>query len=133
MAVAAQRVAAAIVDHLSGIEKTLKRQLELAEAPRKNFLSAGTVPGQNTVGTNPISNFVAANPRRRGLNVQNTSAAGGPNITLGLGLTTPQSGAGIVLAPGASWDGRLSGMLWIGTVSVVASAAGASFAWVEAM
>jgi hypothetical protein len=102
-------------------------------------MAAGSVTFGGTVGTTPTSSTVNppagypagvvidANPHRRGLNIQNLSASGGPNLTIGLGVTSPQSGAGWVLQPGASWDGRVSGALWTGSVSVVASAAGCLF------
>lgn len=136
------RLAHEVVKRLGEISTTLKQLLALQQSPRKNFLSAGTSPGGGTVGTSPAScnvqvlgqapgTILGPNPHRRGLAVQNTSTSN--TLTLGLGITQPTAGAGIVLPAGASWDGRLSGQLWLGSVSVVGSAAGTTFAYLEAM
>lgn len=127
----ASQLALRALKHLEKIELTLGRLLELQQGPRLNFLAAGTVAGSGTAGTTPTSGVLSPNPRRRGLNVQNLGSAG--SLTLGLGTTTPIAGTGIVLAPGASWDGRVSGAVWPGSVSVVASQAGVAFSWLELM
>lgn len=131
------------LDRLKSIDVSLTRLVELAQAPRENLFAAGSIPFGGTVGalsstctvTPPLGQspgvVLAANPHRRGLGIQNLSAAGGPNLTIGLGLSTPIAGAGLVLAPGAAWDGRVSGAVWTGSVSVVASAAGCTFSGLE--
>lgn len=139
----AQRYARELLERLQNIANTLDRLLALQQSPRKNFLAAGTIAGSATVGTTPSTitvtplglppgTILGPDPHRRGLSVQNTSASGGPSLTVGLGTLNPVAGQGIVLPAGASWDGRLSGMLWTGAVSVIASAAGCNFSWVEA-
>lgn len=138
----AQRYATELLTRLAEITRTLGRILELQQSPRKNFLAAGTVNGSGTVGTTaatctntvlgaPPGTILNANPHRRGLNVQNTGTAG--SLTLGLGITAPQAGQGLVLPPGASWDGRISGDLWVGSVAVIGSAAGVTYAYLEVM
>jgi hypothetical protein len=118
-----------ITERLSAIERLLHRQLELAQSNRRNALGSGSVAGGGTIGVAP-GPIVNANPKRTGLSVQNNGAAG--NLTLGLGTTQPQSGTGLLLAPGASWDGRVSGALWLGSVSVVGSTTGVVYSWLEA-
>lgn len=135
----ARQVIDKLLGHLHEIDHNISRLLEVTQTPREGLMAAGSVTFGGTVGTTPTSStvnppagsptgvVVDANPHRRGLNIQNLSASGGPNLTIGLGVTSPQSGAGWVLQPGASWDGRVSGALWTGSVSVVASAAGCLF------
>lgn len=141
----AQRLFNQVVERLTNIDVSLTRLVELAQGPRENLFAAGSTPFGGTVGATPATCTVApplgmppgvvlaANPHRRGLSIQNTSAAGGPSLTLGLGIMSPQAGTGWVLAPGASWDGRVSGAVWPGSVTVVASAAGCSFAGGEVL
>jgi hypothetical protein len=126
----ARALALDVLRRLQNIEGILRRQLELEEAPIKNFLGAGSVAGAGTLAAAPAA-ILAANPRRRGLQVQNTGAAGA--LTIGLGVTGPQPGAGLVLAPGTSWNGTVSRMLWTGSVSLVASQAGVTYSWLEVM
>jgi hypothetical protein len=135
----ARQVIDKLLGHLHAIDHNISRLLEVTQTPREGLMAAGSVTFGGTVGVTPTSCTVGppsgqptgvvidANPHRRGLSIQNLSAAGGPNLTIGLGVTSPQSGAGWVLQPGASWDGRVSGALWTGAVSVVASAAGCAF------
>lgn len=139
----ARRVLEQLFAKLTSIDESLVRMLELAQAPREGLMTAGTTPFGGQVGVTPSSCTVippagmppgvvlGAHPHRRGLAVQNLSAAGGATLTLGLGLTSPQSGIGLTLAPGGSWDGRISGAVWTGSVSVVASEAGCAFAGLE--
>jgi hypothetical protein len=127
-AMSARAVAAAILSTLASLDRRIRRLVELHEAPPRNFLAAGSVAGGGQAGLQPAV-LLAPNPRRRGLSVQNTGAAG--NLSLGLGTTAPQAGTGITLAPGASWDGRVSGSLWTGSLSVVGSQAGVTYSWVE--
>ncbi len=136
----ALRMAGDVMTHLGEISRSLTQLLALQQSPRKNFLAAGTVPGGGTVGVTPGTCNVAllgappgvilkANPHRRGSSVQNTGTTG--NLTLGLGITQPSSGQGLVLTPGQSWDGRISGEVWVGSVAVVGSQAGVTFAYLE--
>jgi hypothetical protein len=91
--------------------------------------AAGTAETANTVtgaspGTVAVGNVsglvIAANTTRKGLNIQNTGAS-----TVSLGLGHPAVlGRDLVLAPEASWDGRVSGALWRGAVNAIATAAG---------
>ena len=139
-AVMLKRLAEQFLDRLGSMDASLIRMLELAQGPREMLFAAGSIPFGGTVGitgasctVSPPSGYspgvvLAANPHRRGLSIQNLSASGGPNLTLGLGLMSPISGTGWVLPPGASWDGRISGALWPGSLSVIASAAGCMFA-----
>lgn len=123
------RLGISIRDTLIAVSHTLTRLLELAESPRRNYLSLGTRTGGGTIGT-ASSGQLNANPRRGGLSVQNTGSAG--NLTVGLGQTSPSAGTGIVLAPGASWDGRVSGQLWLGSVTLIGDQASVSYSWLEA-
>lgn len=131
------------LDKLQSIDVSLTRLVELAQGPRENLFAAGSVPFGGTVGTSgasctvipPLGNspgvVLTANPHRRGLSIQNLSPAGGPSLTLGLGLSSPVAGSGYVLPPGAAWDGRVSGAVWPGSVSVIASAAGCQFSGLQ--
>lgn len=141
-AVMAQRAFAQLLEHLRSMDASLVRLLELAQGPRENLFAAGSTPFGGTVGASPATNtyqptgqppgvVLGANPHRRGLGIQNLSAAGGPSLTIGLGIQTPTAGTGLTLPPGASWDGRVSGAVWPGTVSLVASGAGCVYAGVE--
>jgi hypothetical protein len=137
----AQWLANRFMERLASIDHTLTRMLELQQSPRTLLDVQGTVAGGGTVGITPASctvapplgtspgTILARNPHRRGLSVQNLSAAGGPNLTLGLGVQTPIANTGWVLMPGQSWDGRISGEVWTGSVTVVASVAGCTFAF----
>lgn len=127
---------------LKNIDVSLTRLVELGQGPREMLFAAGSTPFGGTVGTTPASNtyqvsgqatgvVLGANPHRRGLSIQNLSAGGGPNLTIGLGITSPAAGVGLTLPPGTSWDGRISGAVWPGSVSLVASAAGCTYAGVE--
>jgi hypothetical protein len=129
LATAAQRLARQLLDRLVGIEEILAQQLQHSESSRKNFLGSGTVPGGGTIGT-VAAPLLAANLNRRGVVIQNIGAAG--NLTLGLGITQPSPGVGLTLLPGQSWNGLISGAVWLGSVSIVGSAAGVTYSWVEA-
>lgn len=131
------------LERLRAIDVSLTRLVELAQGPRENLFAAGSVPFGGTVGTTgatctvvpPLGQspgvILAANPHRRGLSIQNLSPAGGPSLTLGLGLSSPVAGTGQVIPPGGAWDGRISGAMWPGSVSVVASAAGCVFSGLQ--
>lgn len=137
------RLANEVVKRLREISTTLSQLLSLQQSPRKNYLMTGALPGAGTVGVtgasctvqpplgNPPGVIISANPHRRGLNVQNLSATGGPSLTIGIGITQPTAGAGLVLPPGASWDGRISGELQLEAISVVASGASCSFCYLQ--
>jgi hypothetical protein len=129
VALAATQLAQVIARRTRRLEELLTRLVELHESDRRNWIASSTLAGQGNAGTAPTQ-LLKPNFKRRGLSVQNTAAAG--SLTVGLGVTTPQSGAGIVLAPGSSWDGRISGTLWLGSVTVIASQAGVSYSWLEA-
>jgi len=119
-------MAAKALEHLGAIERVLGRLLELQQSPRVNFLAAGTVAGGGNASTAPMP-IIAAEPHRRGLSIQNIAAAG--TLTVGLGVTSPIPGQGLTLAAGASWDGRISGAVWSGSVSIVASQPGVAYSW----
>lgn len=106
-----------------------RKLVALRESSEKRYLMIGSVPGGGTIGTT-AEGLLAANANRKGLSIQNLGVAG--NLTLGLGLTSPQAGTGITLQPGQSWDGRISGQLWRGSVSAVGSAAGVVYSYLEA-
>jgi len=125
----AATIAKAVTDRLDAIQSILAEQLRLSESSVQNFIGAGTVAGGGTAGIAPAQ-ILAGNPRRRGLSVQNLSGAGA--LALGLGNTQPQPGTGIVLGPGQAWDGRVSGAVWKGSVSVVGIAAGVLYSWLDA-
>jgi hypothetical protein len=126
--VSAMSFALRALDHLEEIRLTLGRLLELQQGPRLNFLAAGSVAGGGVAGT-AAQAIIAAQPRRRGLYIQNNAASGGGTLTVGLGVTSPIAGQGIVLAPGQAWQGLVSGLLWPGSVSVIASQAGTAYSW----
>lgn len=143
-AVMAKRAFEQLLELLRSMDVSLTRLVELAQGPRENLFAAGSTPFGGTVGASPATNtfqpmgqppgvVLGANPHRRGLAIQNLSPAGGPNLTIGLGIQTPTAGTGLTLAPGASWDGRVSGAVWPGTVSLVASAAACVYAGVEVL
>ena len=102
----ARRMIEQFLTHLRNMDVSLTRLVELGQAPRENLFAAGTITFGGTVGVTPSTctiappiglppgTVLAANPHRRGLSIQNLSASGGPNLTLGLGLTSPQSGNG---------------------------------------
>ena len=120
----ALQAAADLRDILRGI----RRLVELQETPTKRYLMAGSIAGGGQVGVQPQP-LMQANANRKGMSVQNLGAAG--NLTLGLGTTAPQAGTGITLQPGASWDGRVSGQMWRGSVSIVGSVASVQYSFLE--
>ena len=130
----AQRFAVSVSERLTEIRDELERLRELAEgADRYNFLGAGSVQGgRSDLGTSPIT-ILEANPKRGGLNVQNLSPAGGNNLSIGIGNRSPLINTGITLPPGGSWDGRLSGKVCLASITVVGSAAGTTFSFVESV
>ena len=130
----AQRIAANALELLSLIRMELQRLRELAEgADRYNYLGAGSNQGGATLAdTNPHT-ILEANQNRGGLSVQNLSASGGPNISIGIGNRYPTAGTGITLLPGGSWDGRLSGKVCLASITIVASATGAVYSFVESV
>lgn len=130
VSVMAAQIAQQITDRLRRIEHVLDRQLQLSESSRKNFIGAGSVTGGGTIGTVPAQ-LLADNLNRRGLRVQNLSASGGPNISLGLGTTSPAPNVGVTIPPQQAWEGVVSGTLWLGNVSIVATGAGAVYSWID--
>lgn len=128
--VLAAQIAAQITDRLRRIEHVLDRQLQLSESSRKNFIGAGSVTGGGIIGTVPAQ-LLGDNLNRRGLRIQNLSAAGGPNISLGLGTTIATPNVGVTIPPQQAWEGVVSGTLWLGNVSIVGSAAGAVYCWID--
>jgi hypothetical protein len=127
-------IAEHVLRHLSAISSDLRRMLQLQQSSVRNFIAAGSVSGGGQIGAAPQP-IIAANPKRRGLRVQNLAAAGGGTITLGLGQTAPQPGTGIVLQPGgvdaSTWDGMVSGAVWTGSVSIVGSTGGISYSFLD--
>lgn len=141
----ARRIMFELFSHLKSMDVSLTRLIELNQAPRANLDAAGSGPFGGTVGITPGSCTVLppsgygpgvllpANPHRRGLIIQNLSAAAGPTITIGLGSTSPQSGQGLTILPQTTWNGKVSELTWNGLVSIVASGAGAIFCGVEVL
>jgi hypothetical protein len=118
-----------VIRELEAMHHILRRLLELEQSPRRNFLAAGTIAGAGAVGTTPL-NVMPANPHRRGLYVKNTVGTG--RLTIGLGVTQPSDGVGIVLAPGETWNGLVSDDLWLGSVTVIGSQSGVTYSWLQA-
>ena len=116
------------MDLLCGIRDSLQRLVELQETDTSRYLMQGSVAGGSTIGTTAAT-IMRPNANRRGLSVQNNGTAG--NLTIGLGQGSPIEGTGIVLAPGSSWDGRVSGQMWRGLVSVIGSQSGVVYSWLE--
>lgn len=86
--------------------------------------------GQHTLAAGVATQLAAANENRLGLSVVNT----GPN-TVTLYLSTDlgfnSSAAQIALLSGAAWDGRLSSLLWCGSVTAVDTVGGSSLTVAE--
>lgn len=120
----ALRVAADLRDMLWAIRKLVALQ----ESATGTYLMQGSIAGGGTIGTTAAP-MMAANANRKGLSVQNLGSSG--NLTLGLGTTEPQVGTGITLLPGDSWDGRISGQMWRGSVSMIGGAAGVVYSFLE--
>lgn len=122
---------------LGRIDESLLQLARQSQSRADNSIAEGVEAGNCTVGTGGISNngwngtnALDANSKRRGSYWKNTSPT--QVITLGLGIRQPTPGAGIVLNPGETWDGRISGnLVWKGSVAPVASAAGATLAFIE--
>ena len=91
---------------------------------------AATIAKAVTDRLDAIQSILAEQLRLSESSVQNLSGAGA--LALGLGNTQPQPGTGIVLGPGQAWDGRVSGAVWKGSVSVVGIAAGVLYSWLDA-
>lgn len=123
----ARAAAASALQLLTRCAESLERLVMLRESSVRNFIGSGSVAGGGTIGTTPQT-IMQGNPRRRGLSVQNTGAGA---LTIGLGTTQPQPGAGLVLPPNSSWDGRISGAVWKGSVAIVGSQAGVTYSWLE--
>lgn len=115
---------------LSRIDTSLLQIARQTQTRADNALAEGANHGSASVGQGGITNngwngphLVDANPERRGLEIRNTGAQ---SVCLGLGQNSPTFGAGIVLAPfgqpGSTWDGRISGAVWKGSVTPVAAA-----------
>lgn len=124
-----RQLALQVAGDLRDLLHTARQMVALKESSRKRFLMVGSLAGGGTVGT-AAQSILNANANRKGLSVQNIGTAG--NLTLGLGTTSPQSGTGIVLLPGNSWDGRVSGQMWTGSVTIIGSAAGVVYSFLEA-
>lgn len=122
----AERATLAIEQHLATIETLLEQLVRHNQDRSRNFLAEGALPGAFPV-TTQSQQILQANPRRRGSLWTNISAAA--TVSLGLG-TLAAANVGVVLPPGASWDGTISGMTWQGSVQAIGSAA-ATLAYVE--
>lgn len=118
-----------VMDELGRIRHGINQLVTFFNDQSRNALDEGAIPiGPLPVGTGAVA-VVGANPKRRGLSIVNTGAT---TITLGVGISQPTPGAGIVLSGGQSWDGRISGMRWRGSVSAISNAAGGTIAGLEA-
>jgi hypothetical protein len=137
----ARRALAELFNHLKSMDVSLTRLIELNQAPRENLFAAGSLPFGGTVGLTPQTCsmappigygpgiILASNPHRRGLSI---SCIGTTDyLGIGLGVQNPSVSQGLVIAPGGTWDGRISGMVWTGFVSIVGSAVGTVFSGVE--
>lgn len=126
--VTGKQLALQAAQDLCDVKDKLTELIALQSSPVENFLVSGAIAGGGTALAipGPVMN---ANPKRRGLSVQNIGTAG--NLTLGLGITSPQPNTGIVLLPGESWDGRVSGAVFRGAISVLGVTAGVQFSWLE--
>jgi hypothetical protein len=124
------RVAGAFLERLESIERRCVRWLELAQPPAVNALAIGTVTGQGIASLAAVTELLPAKPNRLGLSIQNRSPVGW--LAVGLGSTAPVVGSGLMIAPGQSWDGRVSGALWLGSVSLIADQVSVSYSWLEA-
>jgi hypothetical protein len=118
-----------VLRRMARLQEIGEEMLQLLESDRRNFLASGTIAGQGVTTAAPTL-ILKPNYKRRGLSIQNTGSSGA--LTVGLGVMNPQPGAGLVLSPGASWDGRISGELWLGLVSVIGSQTGVQYSWLEA-
>lgn len=68
-----------------------------------------------------------ANPARKGLSIVNDSSA---SIYVSLGNAAVLH-RDIYLAPAGSWDGRISGRVWLGSVNAIAAVAKSNLCVVE--
>lgn len=87
-----------------------------------NGTASSATAGAGTFNvTTSSGSKVAANSSRRGLQVVNGTDT---DVSLGLGGAAT-AGQGIVLkAGGGSWDGRISGVLWTGSVFAIHAGSG---------
>ncbi len=114
--------------HLVHLEAGPLNSLAGAGAGARETVAAvtGKSPRSVAVGAAAAA-VIAANAERKGLEIQNT----GPEpVSLGLGAAAV-IGDDVVLAPGASWNGTISGVLWRGAINAIAAKAGNSVAVVE--
>lgn len=131
----ANRFALQVAELLTLIREELQRIRELHEgADRWNFIGAGTVQGGTTTPDTLPHTILEANPKRTGLTIVNLSTTAGQVISIGIGNRAPQINTGVtLLANGGAWDGRLSGKVCQQSISIVGSAAGIAYSWVESM
>lgn len=123
-----RELALQLAGHVRDIARGVWKLVELQESSTKRYLMSGSVAAGGTASTVPAP-LLNANANRRGLSVQNIATTG--TISLGLGTTAPQINTGITLAPGQSWDGRVSGQMFRGSISIVGSAAAVAYTSVE--
>jgi len=123
-----RQLALQVASDVQAMLHNLRRLVELQESSTKTYLMSGSITGGGTIGVT-AAGILNANANRKGLSVQNLGTTG--NLSLGLGTTSPQAGTGITLQPGQSWDGRVSGQMWRGSVSIVGSAAGVVYSFLE--
>lgn len=97
---------------------------------RNAYAEGALEVGPFVVGTTPTNQpILEANPRRRGSTWMNNGTS---VISLGLGSAAPVVGRGITLQPnGGSWDGRISGVVFRGSVFAISSSAAGQLSCVE--
>lgn len=128
-ALTGRQLALQAVGDLRDVLHGIRQLVRVQESSAKRYLMSGSLAGGGTINVTAAA-LLNANSNRNGLSVQNLGTVG--NLTLGLGTTSPQSGTGIVLQPGQSWDGRVSGQMWRGSVSIIGSQAGVTYSFLEA-
>ena len=130
---------AAAVNELEGVQQAMVffirfRHLVHLEAGPLNSIAGGAGGGKEATSIlleyrnpeiTPANSAVAnLNAARKGIEIQNI---GEHPVWLGLDGEAPEVGKGIMLQPGASWNGTISGVLWRGVVRATAKEGANSF------
>lgn len=126
--VTGRQLALQAAQDLRDMVRRIGEVVDLLRSPVKDFITAGTVGGGGTVEGAPVQ-VLNGKPNRRGLFIANLDPD--RSLTIGLGISAPALGTGLTLLPGQSWDGRISGAIWVGSVTLVGDPAGTLFSWLE--